>query len=297
MRCHGVCGLGHFAGREEHAFALERAGRRAQIIWPMRDGSRLLRLTEAGLQLDLLNGAPARVLAPAVRTASLTADGRRVLFTKRRIGSAKPLDRDWPIRDGLHSRQQPEDYRSDGAARTIACWCCCRVPMTVAIKAPVQRFGYGNCRPTRPDGRSVLPARSPSNTRTSAISSASTDGTRLAFLRVDYQTDVYVADFDARRGLTTSPRRLTLDDRDDVPTAWTPDGEAVLFESARNGTSDIFKQRLDSDVAEPLVVGPRDQDMAQSDRRRQMACCTGTAQWEAAFGSCGSLSPEVRRKC
>ena len=53
-----------------------------QIIWPMRDGSRLLRLTEAGLQLDLLNGAPARVLAPAVRTASLTADGRRVLFTK-----------------------------------------------------------------------------------------------------------------------------------------------------------------------------------------------------------------------
>ena len=35
--------------------------------------------------------------------------------------------------------------------------------------------------------------------------SASTDGTKLAFLRVDYQTDVYVADFDARRGLTSLP--------------------------------------------------------------------------------------------
>ncbi len=52
-----------------------------QIVWPMRDGSRLLRLTEAGLQLDLLDGTPPRVLAPAVRTASLTADGGRVLFT------------------------------------------------------------------------------------------------------------------------------------------------------------------------------------------------------------------------
>ena len=54
------------------------------------------------------------------------------------------------------------------------------------------------------------------------------------------------------------PRRLTMDERDDVPTAWTPDGAAVLFFSSRNGRLHIFKQRVGDGTAELFVGGPTD---------------------------------------
>jgi len=140
----------------------------SQTVWPMRDGSRVLRLTEAGLQLDLLNGAPARVLAPAARTASLTADGRRVLFTTD--GSAL---RSLSIETGRSETVfTPENKQRITEAMELAdhrVLVLLRVRTTVAIKAPVQRCGYGNCRPTPRDGRSVRLARSRSSTRTSAI--------------------------------------------------------------------------------------------------------------------------------
>ena len=45
--------------------------------------------------------------------------------------------------------------------------------------------------------------------------SASSDGSRFTFLRTTRQLDVYVADFDARHTALTTPKRLTLDERDD----------------------------------------------------------------------------------
>ena len=50
---------------------------------------------------------------------------------------------------------------------------------------------------------------------------------------------------------------MTLDERNDWPTAWTPDSKAVLFHSDRSGNYDIYKQALDQDSAEPLVASPR----------------------------------------
>ena len=47
---------------------------------------------------------------------------------------------------------------------------------------------------------------------------------------------------------------MTLDERDDLPSAWTPDSKAVLFMSDRSGNLDIYKQALDQDSAEPFVV-------------------------------------------
>jgi Tol biopolymer transport system component len=44
---------------------------------------------------------------------------------------------------------------------------------------------------------------------------------------------------------------------------WTPDSTRVILESNRNGTRDLFKQRLDSDVAEPFVVAPGEQTTAR----------------------------------
>src|SRR5262249_4544033 len=50
---------------------------------------------------------------------------------------------------------------------------------------------------------------------------ASADGRRMVFGRNSAQEDVYVADLEAGgMRIKTSPRRLTLDEREDFPCAW-----------------------------------------------------------------------------
>jgi Tol biopolymer transport system component len=88
---------------------------------------------------------------------------------------------------------------------------------------------------------------------------ASTDGKRIAFLSSDFQSDVYVSDFNLQRLTLSTPKRLTLDDRLDYPTAWTHDSKSILFTSTRNGTYDLFRQDIDTGSLEVLVAGPHDQ--------------------------------------
>jgi len=86
--------------------------------------------------------------------------------------------------------------------------------------------------------------------------SISTDGKRLALLRRLFQMDVYLTEFGAHGARLTTPRRFTLDDRGDSPSAWTPDSKAVLFFSDRDeGHGHIFKQRIDEAVPDLLVGG------------------------------------------
>jgi Tol biopolymer transport system component len=88
--------------------------------------------------------------------------------------------------------------------------------------------------------------------------SASADGRRMVFGRNTAQEDVYVAEVEAGgMRLMASPRRLTLDERQDFPWAWTPDSKAVMFFSNRSGNWNIYKQALDEDSAEPLVAAPQ----------------------------------------
>ena len=82
------------------------------------------------------------------------------------------------------------------------------------------------------------------------------DGKRLAFLKWNFQSNVYVAELEAGGAKLTTPRRLTLDERNDWPTAWTSDSRAVLFWSDRNGPHQIFKQNTDQETAETIVAGP-----------------------------------------
>jgi Tol biopolymer transport system component len=88
--------------------------------------------------------------------------------------------------------------------------------------------------------------------------SGTADGKWLAVLKLSAQSDVYVGQLEAGGRRLTSARRLTLDERDDLPGAWTPDSKAVLFWSNRNGTFDIFRQSIDQDSAKPVVTGPGD---------------------------------------
>jgi Tol biopolymer transport system component len=78
-------------------------------------------------------------------------------------------------------------------------------------------------------------------------------------LSTEQQWDVYTASFDPITARLDTPTQLTRDDRHDSVSAWMPDNATVLFESSRNGSSDLFRQRFDSDSATPVVDGPGNQ--------------------------------------
>jgi Tol biopolymer transport system component len=85
--------------------------------------------------------------------------------------------------------------------------------------------------------------------------SVTADGKRLVFLKLQSQADIYVGELKENGTRLENPRRLTLDDRDDLPSAWTPDSKAIVFASDRNGNFDIFKQFLDQHSAEAIITG------------------------------------------
>jgi Tol biopolymer transport system component len=80
--------------------------------------------------------------------------------------------------------------------------------------------------------------------------SASADGKRLAFEQWAGHASVYVADVLENGKRISPPRRLTLGESWNVPSAWTPDSKAVVFNSSFNGQMEILKQGLDEDTAQ-----------------------------------------------
>jgi serine/threonine protein kinase/Tol biopolymer transport system component len=90
---------------------------------------------------------------------------------------------------------------------------------------------------------------------TVAAISATQDGKRLAVTKLTYEADVYVADLEANGRRLKNTRRLTLNENNNYPGHWLPDSNAVLFWSDRNGTWDIFEQRLDQADAQVVATG------------------------------------------
>lgn len=88
--------------------------------------------------------------------------------------------------------------------------------------------------------------------------STDASGERLVLLKGPYQADVWVGDFDRATGALSASRRLTHDDSNDLPTAWTPDGRAVLFHSNRGGKYAIYKQEPGGAEAERIIYGDED---------------------------------------
>lgn len=86
--------------------------------------------------------------------------------------------------------------------------------------------------------------------------SATENRKRVALRKVTYQRQIYLSELTARGTQMSPPRRLTPDEADNSPTAWTPDSKAVLFTSDRYGTPHLFKRDISSDNAEPLVMDP-----------------------------------------
>ena len=84
--------------------------------------------------------------------------------------------------------------------------------------------------------------------------SVTEDGRRLAFESSVDESQVYVGRL-RPAGRLSNVRRLTLDERYNIPFGWTPDSKAVIFNSDRTGTFLIYKQALDQDVPELFPTG------------------------------------------
>ncbi len=88
--------------------------------------------------------------------------------------------------------------------------------------------------------------------------SSSADGKRLALQKSTYQDQIYLGELEARGTRMNSPRRLTNDEANDWPYAWTPDSKAVLLDSDRSGSWGIFKQGIGEATAQPVITRPQD---------------------------------------
>ncbi len=82
----------------------------------------------------------------------------------------------------------------------------------------------------------------------------SADGKVLIFLRENWSPSTYIAMLAADGTQLLAHRRLTLEESVSIPSSWTPDSKAVLFNSDRNGTPEIFKQATDQPLAESLAT-------------------------------------------
>jgi Tol biopolymer transport system component/DNA-binding winged helix-turn-helix (wHTH) protein len=89
--------------------------------------------------------------------------------------------------------------------------------------------------------------------------SVSADGKRLIFLRWAESPVVYISEVTGRRSSThlSSLQRLSLDERENYPYTWTPDGKSIIFTSDRDGVSHLFKQGIDQPAPDLLVGGDR----------------------------------------
>jgi len=96
--------------------------------------------------------------------------------------------------------------------------------------------------------------------------SASNDGREVvATLDASGSTNIYAADLAVRGRVPRlrNTRRVTFSASGDYPHAWTPDNQAIIFESDRYGRNDLFRQRVDRREPEPLVVSKENKAMAQ----------------------------------
>jgi serine/threonine protein kinase len=92
--------------------------------------------------------------------------------------------------------------------------------------------------------------------------SASADGTRLVVGKGHARDDIYVGELKENGARLEVPKRFTVSESVDYPSAWTHDSKAIFFDSDRMGRRQIFKQQLDQESAQPLTQGTDAQEQA-----------------------------------
>jgi len=85
--------------------------------------------------------------------------------------------------------------------------------------------------------------------------SVAENGKRMAIRREASQADIYLTEANPRTQQLSTPRRLTLDERDDWANDWTTDGKSIVFVSERDGPMQIYRQDIAETQPELLVRG------------------------------------------
>jgi DNA-binding winged helix-turn-helix (wHTH) protein/Tol biopolymer transport system component len=249
---------------------------RSGAVWPATDaviaatdGSRLLRIAGSALELsvDALDGSAPRHLVDLGPNGSATwsANGERVLFTRGPELSAiesiplaggsssvvfKAPDGQRIADTGLHLRDgRLLTLSSDAETRAFDLWEVQIAGSSGVASGPPRRLTGWDL------GGSYIGRFSVGVRADLRLSSASSDGKRVVMKRDMRHGDVFLARFDERSGrVLDTPRRLTSDERGSYPGAWTPDGQTFVFNTGQSDSQDIFKQKLDAQSADPLVV-------------------------------------------
>jgi Tol biopolymer transport system component/DNA-binding winged helix-turn-helix (wHTH) protein len=86
-------------------------------------------------------------------------------------------------------------------------------------------------------------------------STISSDGKRLAVVKLHIRDDVYIGELKDKATRLASPTRFTVSDSQDNPTGWMHDSKTLLFSSDRTGRDQIFKQQIDRDKPETVITG------------------------------------------
>ena len=147
---------------------------------------------------------------------------------------AASWDRDWRLVFSLHTG--PQDSTSFDQKYSL--WQVRIDPRTMqAVSKPEQLTQWGAYAPID--------------------LSISADTKRAAYTKGRSWRDVYLCEV-VGDGKLTTPHRLTLDDRGGDLDGWTPDSQAVLFDSDRNGRREIFRQGVNENIPKKLIAGDTD---------------------------------------
>ncbi len=86
------------------------------------------------------------------------------------------------------------------------------------------------------------------------LESSTADSKQVTFLRWAGEGSISVADLSSRATSITSDKRLTPAEGRYRLSAWTSDSQAIIFLSKRNGQWGIYKQALNEDRPEPILL-------------------------------------------
>jgi len=88
-----------------------------------------------------------------------------------------------------------------------------------------------------------------------AALSSSSDGKRIVTQLARYPFVLFIGNLSKTGEKLDQPYRLTSDSWNNLPQAWTPEGEALFYVSARPKRS-VYKRSVASDSSEPFLTGP-----------------------------------------
>jgi Tol biopolymer transport system component/DNA-binding winged helix-turn-helix (wHTH) protein len=196
-------------------------------------------------------------LGDLFRSPVWSADGKRVAFLRAAYRGADPQIEILDLANNQHTVVLTNTRLGPALA-----WLNDRIFYALREAPPSQT--ETNVWSLTVDSRTGKPLGAPTRITSSVGGvqslSLSSDGKRLAYVKEGWQPDVYVARVEANGYRLSTPRRLTLDDRQDFPWAWTRDSKQVLFGSDRDGAFHIFRQSPEQTTPE-LLVGGSEQSM------------------------------------